>query len=194
MSLMIYALQGRISGKEDNFFVFNVSGIFFKILSSRRTISRIVLDDKEIKVFCVLYFKDDKQLELYGFLTDDELKFFELLTTVNGVGPKMALKVMDLGVREASAAISEKKSEFLARVPGVGRKTADRIVSELNSKLKIFGSKNITKTMQIDEEIEEVLAGLGFNRGKAKDVIAKLGKAPQKFEERLKKALKEMSK
>lgn len=190
---MIYAFQGRVNSKGDGFLVIQCGGIFFKVFVGRRTIQKVLLR-KETKVYTAMYLRQDEQPELFGFLKEEELKLFELLKTISGIGPRTALKILDLGTAQVKAAIAEKKPELIARIPGVGRKTADRAVSELQNKIKVFGSKAITKTLEMDEEIEGVLVGLGFQRRKARDVIAHLGKTTQKLEERLKKALREVSK
>lgn len=198
---MIYALQGKVSERRDSFFVFQVGDVFYKIFAGERMLAELRKDlgprteDKEVKIFCSPYIRDESVPELYGFLDEQSLRFFELLIGVSGVGRKTALKVLDGGtVEEISAAIAENKPDLFSRVPGIGKKTAERIILELREKMHLAGSEAIASRMEVDVEVLDVLAGLGFSRDKVRGVLREMGEEPKQFEERLKKALKEVSK
>ena len=189
---MIYALQGKVSEKRDSFFVLQAGDVFYKIYAGERALRKA---SGEVKVFCSPYIKDESVPELYGFLDEQSLRFFELLIGVSGVGRKIALKILDGGtVQEISSAIAEGKADLFSHVPGIGKKTAERIILELREKMHLAGSEQIAGRMQADQEVLDALSQLGFSRDKVSSALKEMGEEPVNFEERLKKALKEVSK
>lgn len=190
---MIYSLEGQIKEKGDNFFVISVGGVGFKVFSSKQTILKLSEDDAKKKIFCFLYVRED-QLELYGFPEEPSLKLFEMLNTVAGVGPKTALGILDIdSVPNIMAAILEKKSELLTKTSGIGKKTAERIILELQNRIKMPGAKALTETMDIDLEVEEALIGLGYSRQSVRRVLSELEPKMKTLEERLRGALKSLT-
>ena len=132
---MIYSLAGRLSLKRDKFVVVESGGVGLKVAVSSAALNSLPAVGSPVNFFCHLRVKEDA-LELYGFLSEEELDFFELLNGVSGVGPKSALAVLALDkVENLEAAIAEGKSELLTRVSGIGRKTAERIILELKDKM-----------------------------------------------------------
>lgn len=195
IEIMIYALQGRASERREGFFVFQAGDVFYKIFAGERTLQELPRANGEMKIFCSPYIRDESVPELYGFLDEQSLRFFELLIGVSGVGRKTALRVLDGGtVEEISAAIAEGKASLFSRTPGIGKKTAERIILELREKMHLTGSEAIASRMEVDVEVLDVLAGLGFSRDKVRGALKEMGEEPKQFEERLKKALKEVSK
>lgn len=191
---MLYLLRGQIEGKGDNFFVVVCGGVGFKVLAGKQMIAKLPASHNEVKIFCFLYVRDD-QLELYGFLEEQSLKLFEMLNTVSGVGPKTALGILDIDtVPNIMAAILEKKSELLTHTSGIGKKTAERIILELHSKINLPESKTLTEKMGIDIEVEEALGSLGYSRQEIRRVLGGLDSNFQTLEERLRAALKALSK
>jgi holliday junction DNA helicase RuvA len=193
---MIYALQGYVTRKGEGFFVFEVSGVFFRVLANRRMVSALPSTKKAVKVFCAVRFREGGggQFELYGFLDEESLSLFELLTSVSGVGARTALRILELGVpSRICAAIAEGEASVLARASGVGRRMADRICLELKDKVASIDSARVVGAMKGDQDIEETLVGLGFSRKNVQDVISGLGKSPVGFEDRLREALQKVS-
>ncbi len=188
---MIYALSGRISGKKDNFLVVDVSGVGFKVFSNSQTIYKLPAVGDNVKIYCHMHVKEDA-LELYGFLDEGELKFFEMLISVSGVGPKTALLILDLdSFPNVMAAIVGRKTDVISRAPGIGKKTAERIIIELQNKIDVSEVKGLDEVMETNIEVEDALVGLGYERHSAKKVISEMGNVPGgRLEDKLKAALK----
>lgn len=191
---MIYTLSGELVKRNENNFVLENAGIGFQVLSNQQTLGDLPAYGEKVRVFCFLYIRETR-VELYGFLTEESLKFFELLNTVSGIGPKTALGILDAGpVANLMASVAEKKTEFLTRSSGIGQKTADRIVLELQNKIKLPKTfKGLTDAMAVDDEIESALIGLGYSRNEARQMLKKAPPASGDkvdFAERLKQVLK----
>lgn len=187
---MIYSIFGVVSVKKEGFAVVETNNIGYKIFFPVRIMEALPAVHEEVRVFCHVQVREDAH-ELYGFLREGELAFFEKLLTVNGVGPKSALAIMALASSdELAAAINEGKPDMLMRASGVGRKTAERVVLELRGKLPIIHSEDTVRRMESDMDIEEALMGLGYSRGQAKKVIADLDPSIHGVEDRLRAALK----
>lgn len=189
---MIYTVKGELTARGENFFVAEVHGVGFKIFTNHQTVLKLV-PGQEIKVFCFLHVREEL-MELYGFLEEGTLKLFEMLNKVSGIGPKTALNVLDLdSTPNIMAAIIEKRVDLLTRSSGIGKKTAERIVLELQSKIKLPESRALTEKMKIDIEVEEALVSLGYLRGEVKRALSGLGEESQTLEDRLRSALKTLS-
>ena len=191
---MIYALQGSIDFVKDGFFALRVGDVFYKIFVGERAL-RSVCAGADIKVFCYFSIRDESIPELYGFLDEESLRFFELLISVSGVGRKTALKVLDGGtVEEISSAIAEKKTDLFSKVPGIGKKTAERIVLELGEKMAVIGSKDVVERMETDRDAMDALLRLGFPRDSISEALRKIGPEPKRLEDRVRQALKILGK
>ena len=98
-------------------------------------------------------------------MSEPELRFFELLISVSGVGPKSALSVLDVGeLSDLAAAIAENRPDLLTRASGVGRKTAERVIVELRTKIRLPSSEGAVRRMDVDADLVETLASLGYRR------------------------------
>jgi Holliday junction DNA helicase RuvA len=132
----------------------------------------------------------EEALDLYGFETSDELRFFEMLLTVSGVGPKSALAILDIASTETlRTAIARGNSEYLTKVSGVGRKTAEKIVIELREKVGV-GSEASTHALKGDEEALEAMRALGYTQAEARDALRKVPHDISSGTARLREALK----
>ena len=189
---MIYSVKGKVTDEGDSFVVIEVGGVGFRVSTDSRTLRNIAGAEGEVKLFCYTYFREDR-LELYGFNEEETLRLFEMLITVSGIGPKTALGILDVDtVPNIMAAIIEKRVELLTRTSGIGRKTAERIILELHSKIKLPKAKMLTEKMDVDREIEEALAGLGYGRTDIRRAIEAVPESEKTLEERLKFALKSL--
>lgn len=187
---MIYSIEGKLEEVRDDFLALLAGQISFKVFSNKSTISRLSPGEK-VKLFCFLYFREDKFFELYGFLEKESVSLFEMLNSVSGIGPKTALNILELGsASDIASAIIEKKPELLTRVGGIGRKTAERVILELHNKIKLAGGASSEK-LKKDLELEEVLLGLGYSRSEVRKAL-KDKKMEGTIEERLRQALKEL--
>lgn len=193
---MIYVLQGKIVLKNERFFVVSCGGIGFKVFSNLQTLAGVAADSREVTVFTSLFVKEDR-LELYGFLEERILVLFELFNTVSGVGPRMALAILDAGTPvQIATAIIEKRADFFTHVSGIGKKTSERLIIELQDKMKKVEQSDLSSlsTSTIDHEVEDVLVGLGYSRQLARRVLEELETPAEGMilEERLRVALKKL--
>jgi Holliday junction DNA helicase RuvA len=186
---MLYCVAGELVLKGDNFLVIETGGIGFKIFASSQTIRRAGALGGEKKLFTHFHIREDA-MELYGFLSEEELSFFELLISVSGVGPKSALSIIDVAdLEELSAAIQEGRPDLLTKASGIGRKTAERIIVELRNKMKSSRSGAVVEKMETDADLVEALSNLGYRREEVREALAKVSKKTVGVEVRLKEAL-----
>lgn len=191
---MIYSLRGNILVKKPNFAVVEAGNIGFKVSVSARTLESLPSVGASVKLFCFVYLRDDG-VDLYGFLTEQELGFFELLNTISGIGPKSALNVLGIAkVDELLVAIKEGRADLLSKASGIGKKTAERIILELKSKVEVVGSEAALRVMESDEDVIGALTAIGFSREQAKSALSKLGPALKGAEERFRAAMKLLKK
>ncbi len=187
---MIHFLKGRIIERNDGYIVVGVGGIGFKVLTNERTASGAP-EGEEVTVLTHLYVREDR-LELYGFLDESSVKLFELLISVSGIGPRSALAILDIDSSEnIVAAIAGKRPDILTRASGVGQKTAERVVLELQNRIKApGGAKRMTEAMDVNAEVEEALVGLGYSRTEVRRTTPEIAPEFKTLEDRLRQALK----
>ena len=172
--------------------VVETGGIGFKVMTAERTSAKLKKNEPA-EIYCHLHLRDDGA-DLYGFLSPDELSFFELLISVSGVGPKSALAVMDVAeLKDLAAAIKEGRPDLLTRASGVGRKTGERIVLELRGKVISPHSEESVKKMQTDSELLETLVDLGYGKDSARAALEKVDGKISDLGIRFKEALKILS-
>jgi Holliday junction DNA helicase RuvA len=191
---MLYSVSGKLALKADHFVVVEAGGLGLKVIASGRTIAAFPKPGEAVKLFSYLYVREDA-LDLYGFLTEKELIFFEMLISVSGVGPKSALAILDItSLDELSAAIKEGRPDLLTRASGIGRKTAERVIVELRTKVQSAKSGLVVEKMDTDADLIDALTGLGYRREEARGALAKVDPKLRGMEERLKAALALLSK
>ena len=187
---MIYSIIGQLKLKNQGFAVIENHGIGYKIFANTRVFAGTPVGE-EVEVYCHLNVKEDA-LDLYGFRSPGELRFFELLTSVSGVGPKSALSIMEIAELNALAsAIKEGRPDILTKASGIGRKTAERIIIDLRNKVEAEESEAQIKKTEADNDIIETLVGLGYRREQVRVAMEKV--RDQSFEGKLKEALKILS-
>jgi Holliday junction DNA helicase RuvA len=190
---MIYSIKGSLALKEGNFAVVETGGLGMKLFASKQTLEALPAAGAEVKFFCHLHVREDA-LDLFGFTTADELEFFEMLISVSGVGPKSALAILDTApLDELSAAIKEGRPDLLTRAAGIGRKTAERVIVELRSKVQSSKSGAVVEKMQTDSDLVEALTSLGYRRDEARVALGKVGTEIEGAEARLRAALAVLS-
>jgi Holliday junction DNA helicase RuvA len=186
---MIYSVEGKLALKDDHFAVVTTGGVGLKLFASRLTIEALPALGADVKFFCHLHVREDA-LDLFGFTSPDELTFFEMLISVSGVGPRSALAILDTGpLDELSAAIKENRPDLLTRAPGIGRKTAERVIIELRTKVQSTKSGAVVEKMQTDSDLIEALTSLGYRREEARAALGKVDEKVAGTEARLRAAL-----
>lgn len=191
---MIYTLSGTLSEKRDNFVILDVQGVGYRIFTPKSVLEKLPPAGNSLKFYCYMNVRENGT-ELYGFLSETERKMFELLTSVSGVGPKTAARVLDVAsIEQVAGAIHAGQAELLTKASGVGRKTAERVVIELRGKMEGFADKDIAKTMELNVDITEALSNLGYSKSDAREALKKIDPELTKLEERLRAALKILKK
>ena len=185
---MIYNISGKLSSVSDRFAVVQVNGVGYKIYLSSRVISNLPKIGSDIFFYTYLNVREDG-MDLFGFLNEEELSFFELLISVSGVGPRSALSILDVAsLEELSAAIKEGRPDLLSHASGIGKKTAERIIVELKTKVQSIKASSVVEKMEVDEDLIEVLANLGYRRDDARVALSKVDLNIQGINDRLRAA------
>lgn len=187
---MIATLRGEVSQVEDNALVVEVGGVGMRVFvpAPLRTIVKV---GETIFIFTHLIVREDA-LTLYGFESQADRDLFNILLGVDGVGPKVALSVLStLNIDTIQRAIFADEAELLNSVPGVGKKTAQKMALHLKDKLKPTDALSKLAAMSdYDSEVLAALTSLGYSVVEAQTAIQALPKdAPKEVEERLRAAL-----
>lgn len=177
---MISYIKGELVYIGENSIIVDNCGIGYNIFVSAKTTYKLPHINNEVKVFTYMDVKEDS-LQLYGFLSMEELNMFNLLITVNGVGPKGALAILsDLTPSDILLAISCQDSKALCVGKGIGKKTAEMIILKLKDKISTFGADRENITISADtftenkDEKNDAIAGLvalGFTRIEAAKAV-----------------------
>ncbi len=194
---MIGYLKGKIVSSKPTQIILDVNGVGYLVNISISTFEKIS-DKNEVSLFIHTYVREDA-LSLYGFYTEAEKEMFGLLISISGIGPKVALSILSgISVDELQDAIQSENVSRLVSVPGVGRKTAERIVLELKGKVGFIESAASIKGIDYSIKQEAVLAlnTLGYNQKVADKVVRDLISANPSItlEELIKNSLKELNK
>ncbi len=185
---MILSLRGRVLEKSVNWVLLEVSGIGYRVVVSPAMLSAL-RQEGETFLYIHHHVREDAE-ELFGFLTMQDLELFQKLLSISGVGPKSAMTIMSVGSADhVRKAIMSGDLAMLTSVPGVGKKTAQKIILELKGQLveaetDMQGAEN--------NEVIDALVGLGYSAQQAKDVL-KYVKATDPAE-KLREAFESLSK
>lgn len=192
---MIGKLSGVIAGKTPGgALLIDISGVGYLVRVKPETARRLAAQKEAASVFTHLSVREDA-LDLYGFETQEELRFFELLLSVSGIGPKSALGILSLGeVATLESAIAAGDTSYLTKVSGIGKKSAARIVVELRDKLGASGGERIAHDLRGDTDAFEALHTLGYSTEDAREALKRVDKAVLGTQNRLREALKLLGK
>lgn len=199
---MIAYIKGTLAQKGESFLVVEAGGIGYYIHASTMTISGLPETGQEVKLHTYMNVKEDG-ISLFGFSSLEELTLFHKLITVNGVGPKGALSFLAvLKPTDIMIAILSGDTATLCKAPGIGKKTAQRMILELKDKLNMedsafFGQEEESNSLQMGTldpkwEAAEALAALGYSKSEAIKAVKAAYEEGMDTEELLKLALKKM--
>jgi len=191
---MIRSLSGEILALKDGYAVMGLSGMGLLVHLNKKNLRRIKPGATTTTLFTHLHVREDA-FDIYGFMEEGELDFFELLISVSGVGPKSALAIMEVAdLNDLASAIQEGRPDLLTQASGIGRKTAERIIVELKNRVAAAGSGSQVKKMEVDTDLVEALMSLGYRREESREALNKVPRDIQILDARLKAALKLLSK
>jgi Holliday junction DNA helicase RuvA len=187
---MIATLRGEITQIEENALILEVGGVGLRVFVPAPLRTRLKVGDA-LMLYTHLVVREDA-LTLYGFESQPDRELFNILLGVDGVGPKVALSVLSAMTLDAiQRAVFAEEADVLSRVPGVGKKTAQKMALHLKDKLKPTDAlARVAAMSDTDGEVLAALTALGYSVVEAQAAIQSLGKdAPQDTEERLRLAL-----
>lgn len=183
---MIAFLKGVVSEKNTKALVVTVGGVGLKVFAPVETLQKATRG-KEISLFTHLVVREDA-LTLYGFTDKEVLEFFELLIGISGIGPKTAVAILNVANPETiRKAVASGDTSYLTKVSGIGKKTADRIVRELEDKI---GALAEGASVQEEVDVVEALRSLGYSQSGAREALKKVPQLVTGAGERIKAALK----
>ena len=173
---MIAHLRGRLLLKRPNQAVIETAGVGYDITISVPTFSDLPPEGAEVALFIHTHVREDA-IALFGFLRPEEKQLFEKLISVSGIGPKLAVTVLSgMPFAAAITAIRDNDVAALTRIPGVGKKTAERMVLELRDRLEHFGVTAATPARtatQVEEDVLSALVNLGYQRAAVEKTIGR---------------------
>lgn len=189
---MIGKLTGKVDLVRDNYVIVDVKGVGYKVQSTEVVLGKVA-SQAEAEFFIYTHVRED-QLGLFGFLSMEELEMFELLISISGIGPKAALGILTIASpKSIKTAIVKEDSSILTRVSGVGKKTAERVILELQSKIDDMDMPEMDKQeAQMDQEVIEALMSMGYNIAEAREAAKAIPQGKGDVSERIKLALKSM--
>jgi Holliday junction DNA helicase RuvA len=186
---MIATLQGRVAAKGENYVIVDVSGVGFRVHVPSSLLDRIPGVGHELSLFTHLHVREN-ELSLYGFGSADELALFELLLRVSGIGPKVALKIVSImSVEALREAIAQGDAAALTRIPGVGKKTAERVMVDLRDKLGVGELMAYPAMTHVDAEVIAALTSLGYSIAEAQSALRSLPAKDLPLEEKIRLTL-----
>ena len=190
---MIGLLRGKLIEKRPNQVLIDVGGVGYQALIPLSTFAGLGALHSETTLLIYTHVRED-QLALYGFVTAREKHCFELLISASGVGPSLALKILSgMSLEELVPAIRKGDLAQLVRIPGVGRKTAERMVVELRDKLAavdVADAGKPTTRSQLESDVGSALVNLGYDARSVENAIEKArGNGTKEFEELLRASL-----
>jgi holliday junction DNA helicase RuvA len=187
---VIAFLRGRVAAKASGAAVVDVGGVGYRLLMSTAAVSSLPAEGDEVTVETYLHVRED-ELTLYGFASDDERDVFAQLIAVSGIGPKVALAVLSsLRPDTLRGAVASDDVALISSVPGIGKKTAQRLILELKDRLQLpeAGLSRPADTVAI-AEARDALLTMGFSAAEAASALRD-APADARAEELLKRALR----
>lgn len=167
---MIHYLKGKLVAKSPTFVIVEVGGLGYRVNFPLSTYAALPPEGTTVSLYTHLHLKDDG-ISLYGFLKEEERDFFLLLTSLSKIGPKSALRMLSsLSLPEFKKAVASEDLTTLIRIPGIGRKTAQRIVLELKDKIEAEEPRGFGDAVLAKDAIA-ALTSLGYTKKEAEEAV-----------------------
>ena len=197
---MFAYIKGSLEQKSNNYVVIDVGGIGYKIFMATKAIEALGEIGEVVKVHTHYYVREDN-ISLYGFNTNEELRMFELLLQVSGIGAKSAIAMLsEISPSSFALAVISDDISQLVKIPGIGKKTAARIVLELKDKLKteeaITKAEEVKLSITNEEETSEAIAALqvlGYTKREIEKALENVDTKNLQLEEIIKQGLKNLA-
>ena len=194
---MIAHLRGRLIAKHPNQAIVEAAGVGYDVVITVPTFSELGGLGGEVAMHIHTHVREDA-IALFGFLHPEEKQLFEKLLSVSGIGPKLAITILSgMAAAEMVGAIKSNDVAKLTKIPGIGKKTAERMVLELRDKLKDFGLVPAAPPASpIEEDVLSALTNLGYQRPMAEKAVATVAQTGtgQEFDAMFREALALLSK
>lgn len=187
---MIGSLRGRLVTKRPEAVLIDVGGVGYQVNVPLNILAQLPSEGETVFLYVYTHVREDA-IQLFGFGTEDEKRIFTTLLNITGVGPKMALNVLSgLSLDEFLRAIETEDVAMLCRIPGLGRKTAHRLILELREKLPAAA----TVKDRIFEDTLSALVNLGYKKAMAQEFLERAhGQGYRDIESLLRETLKQLS-
>lgn len=196
---MLAYIKGSLEIKNNDYIVIDVGGLGYKVNMSKKALESVGSIGDKIKVYTYYRVRED-DISIFGFNTNEELRMFELLLSVSGVGAKVALTILsNIEIAEFALAVITDDVNKIVKIPGIGKKSAQRIILELKDKLKAQElaeeeqeENNTSKQEKNSEAVEEATSALqilGYSKKEIEKAFEKLANKNVSVEELIKKGL-----
>lgn len=194
---MIGYINGTIQAVSGKYVIVDVNGVGYRVTIPAKSLNSIAKMGEQVKLFTHYQTSPrDGSVELYGFASPEELNFFELLTTVSGIGPKSAQAILaSADLQTLQIGIIRGDGDYLRKVTGLGEKTAHRLVLELKNKIMTADvGATAGSDVSTDSEAIDALVTLGYSQYQARDALKQVGDKAKTSEEKIKEALRLLGK
>ncbi|MCK5794021.1 MAG: Holliday junction branch migration protein RuvA [Anaerolineales bacterium] len=197
---MFANLSGKLIHKSTNYLVIDVGGVGYQVQAPLSTYYELGEEGSDISLRIHTVVREDS-ITLFGFLTEDEKIIFTHVIQVSGIGPKTGIGLLSgLSAGEFVDAVIREDALKISGVPGIGKKTAERIILELKDKVKKLSistnySGTVLETSPLQEDVLSALVNLGYQKNRADKAVTQIIRehSPERFDDLLRKALKELS-
>jgi Holliday junction DNA helicase RuvA len=176
---MISYLQGKPLISQDKMIVVTANGVGYGVFAGKKLLAQ-ASHQEQIELFVHSHVREDR-FELYGFTSQEQLKLFTMMTDVSGIGPKTALDIVERDPQQIITAIQKAQIDFFTPIPRIGKKTAQKIILELKSKLGSLKELDLTPKSQQEQDVIAALQQLGFERAAILRAIEQI--EPDRFQE-----------
>jgi len=192
---MIYSLEGKVKEKGSDFIVIKTNHLSYQVFVTDFYLQKIK-SGQQIEVYTYLEVRENA-MELYGFVDQQEVKYFKYLHSISGIGARSAMNILSLvSISDLEKAIVNEKDYLLTKVSGIGKKTAQRIILELKEKIIKSGTKTLSTSEedQDDSLVIDALVNMGYSLFYAREALKKIPPEIKGPEKRITQALKYLSK
>lgn len=187
---MIAQLTGTLIKKDPAEVVVDVGGVGYLLVVPVSTLTTLPAVGETVTLYTHQHVREDS-LALYGFSSEGEQRLFRQLISVSGIGPKVALAILSVSnPDDIRAAIAAGDTEFISSVPGIGKKTADRVVVDLRDKVEMVTGSGEPRG---NDEVVEALIGLGYSRNEARKAVQAVAGTSSETDQIIREALKELA-